>query len=94
MRRLHEVEKDQTEIAENINRQYVGSTADVLLEELVPSKAAINEPRWRGRTRANKLVFLPDAEGLVPGKTIPVHIVSATPWSLRGSVTVATMASR
>ena len=94
MRRLHEVEKTQTEIAEDINRRYVGSTTDVLLEELVPSKASINEPRWRGRTRTNKLVFLPDAEGLLPGNTLPIYIVSATPWSLRGNATVATTASR
>ena len=94
MRRLHEVEKTQTEIAEDINRRYVGSTTDVLLEELVPSKASINEPRWRGRTRTNKLVFLPDAEGLLPGNTRPIHIVSATPWSLRGNATAATTASR
>ncbi|HCU73679.1 MAG TPA: hypothetical protein DGO43_07715 [Chloroflexi bacterium] len=94
MVRLHEIEKIQKDIAENINRRYIGLTTDVLLEELVPSKAEITESQWRGRTRTNKLVFLPNTEGLFPGKTLPIHIVSATPWSLRGNATVATMTSR
>lgn len=94
MHRLHQIEDHQTAIAEEINQKYVGSIADVLLEELVPSKANINESKWRGRTRTNKLVFLPDTKGVFSGKTQPVHIVSATPWSLRGTARIATTASQ
>ncbi len=85
LRRLHRIEDVQTQISEAINRKCVGVHAETLLEELSPSKDVGGRPKWRGRTRTNKLVFCEDAPGLEPGATVNVAITSATPWSLRGS---------
>ena len=85
LRRLHAVEALQTSIASAINHGYIGETHEVLLEELAPSKDHNATPKWRGRTRTNKLVFCAAAPGLARGDTVPVEILTATPWSLRGA---------
>ena len=87
LRRLHRIEREQTVIAEDINRAYLDRQPEVLFEELTPGKGDRNQPRWRGRTRTNKLVFTPDHPRLAPGATQAVRIMAATPWSLRGEVT-------
>ena len=86
LRRLHRIEREQTVIAEDINRAYLGQQPEVLFEELTPGKGDRDESRWRGRTRSNKLVFVPDHPRLAPGDTHAVRIMAATPWSLRGAV--------
>ena len=85
LRRLHRIEREQTVIAEDINRTYLGATPEVLFEELTPGKGGQDGPRWRGRTRTNKLVFTPDRPHLAPGVTHSVNVTAATPWSLRGA---------
>ncbi len=85
LRRLHRIERDQTVIAEDINRTYLGTEPGVLLEELTPGKGGNDGPRWRGRTRTNKLVFTPDHPRLAPGVERAVRITAVTPWSLRGA---------
>ncbi len=85
LRRLHRIEREQTVIAEDINRAYVGAAPQVLLEELTPGKGDADGPRWRGRTRTNKLVFTPHQAGLAAGDLRSVEITAATPWSLRGA---------
>jgi hypothetical protein len=54
---------------------------------------ACGQHQWRGRTRTNKLVFLPatrpgaaDADGadIRPGDLALTHIDRATAWSLQG----------
>ena len=85
LRRLHRIEREQTVVAEDINRSYLRRTHDVLFEELTPGKGGADGPRWRGRTRTNKLVFVPDQPHLAAGQTRSVRITAATPWSLRGA---------
>lgn len=86
LRRLHRIEREQTVIAEDINRACLGHSHHVLFEELTPGKGGSDGPRWRGRTRTNKLVFVPDQPHLAAGQTRSVRITAATPWSLRGAV--------
>ena len=86
LRRLHEIERVQTPIARKINAALVGSVEDVLLESLERGKSQGRPPTWRGRTRANKLVFCPDHPGIHAGDTVPMQVTAATPWSLRGAV--------
>jgi tRNA-2-methylthio-N6-dimethylallyladenosine synthase len=50
----------------------------VLFEEKVRS-------RWKGRTPTNKLVFLESEEDL-GGKTLPVLITWAGPWSMQATL--------
>ena len=92
LRRLHLVERQQANISSHINTTYVGTVHDVLLEELVLGKGGDATPRWRGRTRTNKIVFCEAAPELSRGSVIPVTITAATPWSLRG-LTAATVAA-
>ena len=86
LRRLHEIERVQTPIARKINAALVGSVEDVLLESLERGKSQGRPPTWRGRTRANKLMFCPDQPGMHAGDTVPMQVTAATPWSLRGAV--------
>lgn len=88
-RRLHAVEELQTGIAQEINQSYLHRVEEVLVEE---EHSAHGLQRWRGRNRANKLVFFPQPEGdeevssqaIQPGKLIKVRIDRTTPWSLQG----------
>jgi hypothetical protein len=44
--------------------------------------------RWMGRTRGNKIVFLPheDTNADRTGQLVTAHITDAGPWSLQGKV--------
>jgi tRNA-2-methylthio-N6-dimethylallyladenosine synthase len=89
-RRLHAVEDVQAKIALDINQQYLGNLDEVLIEEENISRS---QKQWRGRNRANKLVFFPQSEEehLSPriGDVVTVRIERVTPWSLQGcAVTV------
>lgn len=76
MARFRALETLQAQIAAEINRGYLGSTVEVLVEER-------RRGRWKGRTRTNKLVFF-EAEGDLRGKLIPVRIEWTGPWTLIG----------
>jgi tRNA-2-methylthio-N6-dimethylallyladenosine synthase len=56
--RLHAVEEAQERISREINATYLGRTEEVLVESRQTTKG---EHQWRGRNRANKLVFFPAA---------------------------------
>ena len=76
MRRFRALEELQAGIAAEINKAYLGSTVEVLVEER-------RRGRWKGRTRNNKLVFF-EAEGDLRGELVPVRIDWAGPWTLIG----------
>ncbi len=83
-RRLHAVEEVQSAIALEINQQYIGKTEEVLVEE---ENTTHGRQQWKGRNRANKLVFFPHpAEDNViqAGDLVKVTIERTTPWSLQG----------
>ncbi len=89
LRRLHEVERVQEAIATSLNHALIGTTHDVLFEELRQSPVAGAAPRWMGRTRTNKLVFCePDTE-IQAGDICSVQITATTAWSLRGTAAPA-----
>jgi tRNA-2-methylthio-N6-dimethylallyladenosine synthase len=79
-RRLHAINDLQECIVGEINRRLVGQTVEVLVEDK-------DRQRWRGRTRANKLVFF-EAEGDWRGKLAQVKITWAGPWSMLGEPVV------
>jgi tRNA-2-methylthio-N6-dimethylallyladenosine synthase len=83
-RRLHAVEEVQSAIALEINQQYIGKIEEVLVEE---ENTTHGRQQWKGRNRANKLVFFPHpAEDNViqAGDLVKVKIERTTPWSLQG----------
>src|SRR6266702_1675663 len=83
-RRLHAVEELQASIALEINQQYLGRVEEVLVEE---ENTAHGRQQWKGRNRANKLVFFPQPdEGscIQAGDLVKVQIERTTAWSLQG----------
>lgn len=54
--RLHAVEQVQERISREINATYLGRDEEVLVES---RQTANGQHQWRGRNRANKLVFFP-----------------------------------
>jgi tRNA-2-methylthio-N6-dimethylallyladenosine synthase len=81
MRRFRILEDLQAGIAAEINAKYVGQIVEVLVEEMQGG-------RWKGRTRTNKLVFIETADDL-RGKLVHAQIEWAGPWSMRGSLALA-----
>jgi tRNA-2-methylthio-N6-dimethylallyladenosine synthase len=77
-RRRRLVDELQQEIAGAINRRLLGSTVEILVEE-------IHRGRWKGRTRTNKLVFFED-KGDWRGRMAQVEITWTGPWSMQGKV--------
>ncbi|MFL5627180.1 MAG: MiaB/RimO family radical SAM methylthiotransferase, partial [Ktedonobacteraceae bacterium] len=83
-RRLHAVEEIQARIAFEINQQYLGKVEEVLVEE---ENMTHGRKQWRGRNRANKLVFFPqpdDDSSIQIGNLVKVQIERTTAWSLQG----------
>jgi tRNA-2-methylthio-N6-dimethylallyladenosine synthase len=90
-RRLHAVEELQAKIALELNRPYIGRSEEVLIEDI---NSTHGRQQWRGRNRANKLVFFPQPDENEPdrpgaiqaGDLVKVHIERATAWSLQGCI--------
>jgi tRNA-2-methylthio-N6-dimethylallyladenosine synthase len=83
-RRLHAVEEIQARIALEINQQYLGRVEEVLVEE---ENTTHGRRQWRGRNRANKLVFFPqpdDESNIQTGDLVKVQVDRTTAWSLQG----------
>ncbi len=76
MDRFRRLEDLQAGIAEELNRQWMGHTQQVLVEER-------HKGRWKGRARNNRLVFFDDA-GDWRGRLADVSIRQTTAWSLQG----------
>lgn len=77
-RRLDAVNDLQAEIVAGINRDYVGKSVEVLVEDL-------HKGKWKARTRTNKLVFFEDDQNW-RGKLVNIDIQWAGPWSMRGII--------
>jgi tRNA-2-methylthio-N6-dimethylallyladenosine synthase len=86
-RRLHALEDVQARIALELNQSYVDREEEVLVEGENTSRG---RPQWKGRNRANKLVFFPQPNAedpshvVQPGDMVKVQIERATAWSLQG----------
>lgn len=81
-RRLQAVNELQERIVADINRRLLGQQVEVLVEEL-------HKGKWMGRTRNNKLVFFPQAQGSGEdwrGKRVDVEISWTGPWSMQGQL--------
>lgn len=76
-RRFHLIEALQKEVSQEINQRFLGSTQEVLVEEL-------HKDRWRGRNPQNKLVFFSDPREL-KGELVQVQVKHSGPWSMSGT---------
>ena len=80
-RRFRLLEEQQERIAAEIHASHLGKTVEVLFEEKVRG-------RWKGRTPANKLVFV-ETEADLRGQALLVEITWSGPWSMRGNLAAA-----
>jgi len=64
------------------NQRYAHKVVEVLVEGANPK----NPQQLMGRTRTNRLVFLPATAGHGPGDLVQVHIDVVRPFSLSGSL--------
>lgn len=78
LRRLKMLDEQQAGILGEINAKLLGQTAEVLVEER-------HKGKWKGRTRANKIVFFED-EADWHGRLASVTITKTSPWSLQGTL--------
>lgn len=76
-RRRQAIDDLQERIVGETNAGLLGQTVEVLVEER-------HRGKWRGRTRTNKLVFLPVGSEDMEGKLLSVRIVQAGAWSMQG----------
>jgi tRNA-2-methylthio-N6-dimethylallyladenosine synthase len=76
-RRFRVLEDLQSRIGAEINRNLLGQTVEVLVEEQ-------HRGRWKGRTRTNRLVFFESPDEW-RGRRVPVRIEWTGPWSLIGA---------
>ncbi len=75
--RRRAVDDLQERIAGEINARLLGATVEVLIE-------ARHRGKWQGRTRTNKLVFIPTGDEDLAGRLVAARITWAGPWSLQG----------
>lgn len=77
-RRFRILDRQHERITGEINCDLLGSSQEVLFEE-------IQRGKWKGRNRANKLVFVDSAAELA-GQTLGVRINSTSAWSMQGEL--------
>jgi tRNA-2-methylthio-N6-dimethylallyladenosine synthase len=80
--RRRRLEQVQEEIQRQINEGLLDQVMEVLVEDSQSHRQ--NVPQWRGRTRTNKLVFLPRGGENLVGQVVPVRIIKTSPWALQG----------
>jgi tRNA-2-methylthio-N6-dimethylallyladenosine synthase len=71
------------EVAHKQNKRQLGRTVEVLVE----GRSERNPERLTGRTRTAKIVNFEGPISLI-GQLVDVHVDSASPWALRGSIPV------
>ena len=80
--RRRRVERVQEEIQAHLNARLRDQVVEILVEDSQSHRQDL--PQWRGRTRTNKLVFIPRGDENLVGQLVPVRITKTSPWALQG----------
>jgi len=72
----------QEETQTRLNARLLDTVQDILIEDSQSHRQDL--PQWRGRTRTNKLVFIPRGDDDLIGRTVPARITKTSPWALQG----------
>jgi len=80
--RRRRLEHRQEETQTRLNARLLDTVQDILVEDSQSHRQDL--PQWRGRTRTNKLVFIPRGDENLIGQTVPVRITKTSPWALQG----------
>ena len=79
--RLNEINALQSQIALELNEEYVGKTVEILLDGPAPR----GEGSLQGRTKTDKVVIVKGRPDLM-GSYMDVKIIGASHWSLEGEI--------
>ena len=80
--RRRRLERVQEEIQARLNARLRDQVVEILVEDSQSHRQDL--PQWRGRTRTNKLVFIPRGDENLVGQLVPVRITKTSPWALQG----------
>ena len=79
--RLNEINALQSQIARELNEEYVGRTVEILVDGPAPR----GEGSFQGRTKTDKVVIVKGRPELM-GRYMDVKIIRASHWSLEGEI--------
>ncbi len=80
--RVQRLDAIQQRISVAQHQALKGETVEVLVESADSERQDLAQ--WRGRTRQNRLVFLPRGEGDLMGQTVKVRIEKVSPFAMQG----------
>lgn len=82
--RLERLNAVQSGISLEQHQALKGGTTEIMVESADSHRP--NTPQWKGRTRQNRLVFIPRGEEDLMGKLVKVRIERVSPWAMQGAV--------
>ncbi len=82
--RRRRLERQQEETQRLINARLQDTVQEILVEDSQSHRQDV--PQWRGRTRTNKLVFIPRGDENLVGRLVPARITKTSPWALQGVI--------
>jgi tRNA-2-methylthio-N6-dimethylallyladenosine synthase len=80
--RRRRLERQQEDTQTRLNARLQDTVQEILIEDSQSHRQDL--PQWRGRTRTNKLVFIPREDEDLVGRTVPARIIKTSPWALQG----------
>lgn len=81
--RLERLDSVQASISLAQHQTLKNRDTEILVESSDSERKDV--PQWRGRTRQNRLVFLPRGDEDLTGKTVLVRIEKVSPWAMQGT---------
>ncbi|HEX8917826.1 MAG TPA: tRNA (N6-isopentenyl adenosine(37)-C2)-methylthiotransferase MiaB [Chloroflexota bacterium] len=82
--RVQRLDRLQQRISLEQHQRYKDKALEVLIESSQSERR--DAEQWRGRTRTNRLVFVPRTEAELLGRTVQVRIEKVSPWAMQGSL--------
>jgi tRNA-2-methylthio-N6-dimethylallyladenosine synthase len=82
--RVQRLDQLQQRISLQQHHALTGQTVEVLIESAHSERRDMAQ--WRGRTRQNRLVFLPRGDEDLLGTTVQVRIEKVSPWAMQAAV--------
>jgi tRNA-2-methylthio-N6-dimethylallyladenosine synthase len=82
--RLQRLDALQQRISMEQHQTLKHQVTEVLIDSAQSERKDL--PQWRGRTRQNRLVFLPRADEDLLGQIVPVRIEKVSPFAMQGAV--------
>jgi len=82
--RVRRLDQLQQRISLRQHQALKGRTVEVLIESAHSERQDLAQ--WRGRTRQNRLVFIPRGEEDLMARVVSVRIEKVSPWAMQGAV--------